>query len=283
MGRGDKIAPSKRKKKPTAAQAAARLRNLPQNKENIAPSPPPAPPHPKPVALPKDWKHAYQKLLRRYRHSKSRQKKLEAELATFKLTDAATKHTAELSRKRMAELSNVIGKLVAEGHKKSAASDTTIQTLRKDIKALKQRVRRSIRGLARSVDQAKKKWSLCRLKEKGIYTVHARKLARVMADSGCARGKVGPLLERIGQIFGIQVVGSMDRRTVGRAIEEGGVAARMQAIYELSRSEGVYNHLRKNKMLTSCRSNNQRGQHIKPRDKHRVFTHELARPGLQVG
>jgi hypothetical protein len=35
-------------------------------------------------------------------------------------------------------------------------------------------------------------------------------------------------------IFGIWVDKCMDRRTVRRAIEKGGVAARMQAIYELS-------------------------------------------------
>ncbi|KAJ7740117.1 hypothetical protein B0H16DRAFT_1378659, partial [Mycena metata] len=75
--------------------------------------------------------------------------------------------------------------------------------------------------------------------EKGIYTAQARKLARIMADGGCARAKVGPLMVRIGDIFGVRVTRAMDRRTVGRAIEEGGVAARMQAIYELSQSQGV--------------------------------------------
>ncbi|KAJ7475256.1 hypothetical protein B0H11DRAFT_1810745, partial [Mycena galericulata] len=60
-----------------------------------------------------------------------------------------------------------------------------------------------------------------------------------MADGGCARGKVGPLMVRIGEIFGIRVTRTMDRRTVGRAIEEGGVAARMQATFELSQSQGV--------------------------------------------
>jgi hypothetical protein len=35
----------------------------------------------------------------------------------------------------------------------------------------------------------------------------------------------------------------MDRRTVGRAIEEGGVAARMQAIYELAQNQGAKQHL----------------------------------------
>jgi hypothetical protein len=75
--------------------------------------------------------------------------------------------------------------------------------------------------------------------EKGIYTAHARKIARIMADGGCAPAKVGPLMVRIEEVFGIQVTRAMDRRTVRRAIEEGGVAARMQAIFELSQSQGM--------------------------------------------
>ncbi|KAJ7248128.1 hypothetical protein B0H12DRAFT_1000452, partial [Mycena haematopus] len=88
---------------------------------------------------------------------------------------------------------------------------------------------------------------------KGIYTVEARKLARIMADSGCARSKVGPLMEHIGGVFGIQINRAMSRRTVGRAIEEGGVASKMQVAYELSQSKGV---------TISADSTSNRGQNI---------------------
>ncbi|KAJ7910770.1 hypothetical protein B0H13DRAFT_1876365 [Mycena leptocephala] len=101
MGTGNKTAPSKKKKKSTAAQKVAKLRNIPSNKENIAPSASTALPPQKPVAPPKDWKHEFQKLQRRHRYTKTRQKKLEAELAAFKLTDAATKHRADLARQRI--------------------------------------------------------------------------------------------------------------------------------------------------------------------------------------
>lgn len=139
------------------------------DKKNITP-PPPTPPPLKPDMPPKHWKHKYQKLQHKYCHSKSLLKKLVAELLTFKLTDATTKHMAELPSKRVVELSTITEKLVAEGHNKSAASKSTIKTLCKDVKALKQCVRWSIRGLACTVDWAKKKWSLCRLTEKEIYT-----------------------------------------------------------------------------------------------------------------
>ncbi|KAF7326545.1 hypothetical protein MVEN_02607600 [Mycena venus] len=276
MGSGATRPLSKKRKKPTEAQIAARLRNLPGNKENIAPPFSAPKPPPKPVAKPKDWKHEYQKLQRKYRHSKTRQTKLEVELSSFKLTDAASKRTVDNSAKRVTELGTILAMAKSNGdtfrHYNSsedknqfigamlanerldkyshtfdmtprllaiATSTDTIELLRKQVKALKQRVRHSVKSLSRAVERAKKKWSFCRLTEKGIYTVQARRLARVMADSGCARAKVGPLMVHIGEIFGIRVNRAMDRRTVGRAIEEGGVAARMQAIYELSQSQGV--------------------------------------------
>ncbi|KAJ7888777.1 hypothetical protein B0H13DRAFT_2341836 [Mycena leptocephala] len=184
----------------------ARLRNLPSNKENVAPSASTALPPQKPVAPPKDWKHEFQKLQRRHRHTKTRQKKLEAELAAFKSTDAATKHTADLAAQRVKELSAIIERFVIEGHKSKAASKETIDGLRKQIKALKQRIRRSIRSFSRRVDRAKKQFSVRRVTAKGIYTVEARKLARIMVDSG---------------------------------LEEGGVAAKIQTVFELSLNKGV--------------------------------------------
>ncbi|KAJ7318853.1 hypothetical protein DFH08DRAFT_714525, partial [Mycena albidolilacea] len=171
--------------------------------------------------------------------SLNQQRKLEASLADFKLKDAATKRSAELSSKRIVELSAIIQKFLVEGQKKSVDSTGTTDTLRKQIKALKQRVRRSIRGFSRAVARAKEKSSICRLTQKGIYTAQARKLARIMADGGCARGKIGPMMEHIGAIFGVRINRAMSRRTVGRAIEEGGVAAKMQLAFELSLNHGV--------------------------------------------
>ncbi|KAF7351568.1 hypothetical protein MSAN_01589300 [Mycena sanguinolenta] len=246
MGSGNILRPSRKRKGPTKAQKAARAANLRAYKENLDPtksaaasSSAPVLVPPKPVVPPKDWKHEYEKLQRKYRHSKSRQKKLEAELSSFKLADADIRRTADRSSLRVKELSTLLEKLVAENQKKSSASKDTIEILRRQIKALKQRVRRSIRTLSRAVDRAKKTSSFRRLTKRGIFTAQARQLARVMADSGCARGKIGPLMEQVGHIFGIKVDRTMSRRTVGRAIEEGGVAAKIQAIFELSQSQGV--------------------------------------------
>lgn len=140
MGSGHKTAPAHRLKGPTKAQKAARAANLRAYKENLAPSAsaPLAPQKPpqKPVKEVKNWKHEFQKLQRRLRHSKTHQNKLETQLTDFKLADAATKRTAELSAKRIKELSTVIANIVAEGHKKSASSKDTIDTQRKQITAV---------------------------------------------------------------------------------------------------------------------------------------------------
>ncbi|KAF8205788.1 hypothetical protein K438DRAFT_1579294 [Mycena galopus ATCC 62051] len=85
----------------------------------------------------------------------------------------------------------------------------------------------------------KTKLSFRRVTLKGVYTFQARKLARMMVDAGCARGKVGPLMERVAGVFGIHINRTMSRRTVSRAIEEGGIAAKMQIAYEIGLSKGI--------------------------------------------
>jgi hypothetical protein len=99
------------------------------------------------------------------------------------------------------ELSAIIERFVIEGHKRKGASKEAIDGLRMQIKALKQCIRRSIRRFSRRVDRAKKQFSVRRVTAKGIYTVEARKLARIMLDSGCVPGKVGPLMQRIGGLL----------------------------------------------------------------------------------
>ncbi|KAJ7829469.1 hypothetical protein B0H13DRAFT_1655732, partial [Mycena leptocephala] len=175
---------------------------------------------------------------------------------------------------RVKELSAIIENFVTEGQRKSSASKTTIDDLRKKIKALRQRVRRSIRSFARRIDRAKKQFSIRRITDKGTYTVQARKLARIMVDSGCARGKVGPLMQRIGGVFGIYIGREMSRRTVSRAVEEGGVAAKMQIIYELSMNTGALPHTPQKQAIyprlfagvtISADSTSNRGQNIESR------------------
>ncbi|THU76746.1 hypothetical protein K435DRAFT_596010, partial [Dendrothele bispora CBS 962.96] len=72
------------------------------------------------------------------------------------------------------------------------------------------------------------------LKENRTYTPQMRALARKLVQYGCAREKIGGIIKSVSNLFGIQVKNEMSRRTVGRAVLEGWVAAQVQLGYELS-------------------------------------------------
>jgi hypothetical protein len=46
-------------------------------------------------------------------------------------------------------------------------------------------------------------------------------------------------MQKVGDIFGVHINREMSRRTVSRAIGEGGIAAKMQVTYELSLNSGM--------------------------------------------
>ncbi|KAJ7085172.1 hypothetical protein B0H15DRAFT_740226, partial [Mycena belliarum] len=80
---------------------------------------------------------------------------------------------------------------------------------------------------------------LRRITHRGVFTVEARKIMRLAVDAGCARGKIGPLLQRMGSIFGIRIAKSISRRTVSRVVLEGGIGSEMQIQYEASRNRAI--------------------------------------------
>ena len=74
--------------------------------------------------------------------------------------------------------------------------------------------------------------------QRGTYTPKARALARVIAHSGCARKNVGKVMKDVGEFLGIKVKRSMSRQTVGCSILEGGIAAKVQLGFELTKAKG---------------------------------------------
>ncbi|KAJ7681294.1 hypothetical protein B0H17DRAFT_867112, partial [Mycena rosella] len=77
------------------------------------------------------------------------------------------------------------------------------------------------------------------LKRNGVYTPEARALARMIERTGCAQGKVGSVIKYVAKAAGLKLKGTMSRRTVQRALMEGGVAARVQIAYEAAGADGV--------------------------------------------
>uniref|UniRef100_A0A0W0G9A1 Uncharacterized protein n=1 Tax=Moniliophthora roreri TaxID=221103 RepID=A0A0W0G9A1_MONRR len=73
-----------------------------------------------------------------------------------------------------------------------------------------------------------------RIMQKGAYAECFWKLAHALVFAGCARNKVGQLIQVIGRTFRITIDRIMDAWTVGQAIDEAGQAALIQAGYELA-------------------------------------------------
>ncbi len=79
--------------------------------------------------------------------------------------------------------------------------------------------------------------------QKGVYTPQARALARDLVKAGISQKRVGEVIYLIAKYAGLSVKGVMSCRTVGRAITEGGAAAKLQLAYELNGVKGTYRTL----------------------------------------
>src|SRR5882762_10257099 len=77
-----------------------------------------------------------------------------------------------------------------------------------------------------------------KLLHKGAYSPQARELARMLVSAGCSREYVSNVIHAVCKSAGVAVQGSMSRRTVSRAILEGGIAAKIQIGHELAQAEG---------------------------------------------
>ncbi|SJL15896.1 uncharacterized protein ARMOST_19404 [Armillaria ostoyae] len=73
---------------------------------------------------------------------------------------------------------------------------------------------------------------------KGVYTPQARALAHDLVKAGISQKHVGEVIYLIAKYTGLSVKGAMSHRTVGRAITEDGVAAKLQLAYELNGMKG---------------------------------------------
>ncbi|KAJ7369172.1 hypothetical protein DFH08DRAFT_796965 [Mycena albidolilacea] len=185
---------------------------------------------------PKDYKHEFQNSQRKLRHARDYQKKLHAALDAL---DTSSVKAVALAKHQEVELQARLNKVLSERVQTVGKAKGTLKALCAKVKSLQQRVKRAAGTLSRSIAQAKTGGLLSHVTEKGIYTIHARKLARIMVDSRCACGKVRTLMEHIGQIFGVHIDRKMSWCTVSRAITEGEIAAKMQAMFELSLNKGI--------------------------------------------
>lgn len=112
---------------------------------------------------------------------------------------------------------------------------------------------------------------MSRIRQKGSYTPAFRALIRMLVESGCSRDKLGRTTFAIARLFGVTIKHTISRRTIGRCILEGGVAAELQIGHEIAHSQGsVFNFYSKTRnlmidplaMTASCDSTTHRKTNI---------------------
>ncbi|KAJ7174753.1 hypothetical protein C8R46DRAFT_892050 [Mycena filopes] len=122
---------------------------------------------------------------------------------------------------------------------------TSVHSLRDKARHLKKTLRATDKREKRSKQNAatlrkelftRKKWSA---KKGHAFNAQYRTIALAATRAGCAQSRLGPLITRIGRMFGVHVSRSMSRRTVGRIITEAGIKVRLQLGHELAQAKAV--------------------------------------------
>lgn len=106
------------------------------------------------------------------------------------------------------------------------------------VSVLRKQNRRSHESLQRSLKWKREhmlKYSI-RLKSKGVYTPRARAIMRTLVTAGCSQKNIGSVIKSVGGLFGFDISDNVSKRTVRRAIIEGGVASSIQVGHALTMS-----------------------------------------------
>jgi hypothetical protein len=164
-----------------------------------------------------DAAHAIQLL----HETKSEKMHLESKLSQLMETCALE---ASHSRQKQSDLQNQLVVLKKKNRNLQKCSDRMPEIKAKAIKCAK--------------DYANKENRTYKLLQKGVYSPQSRELARTLVAAGCSREYVAKVIKAVCKNAGVTVHGSMSRRTVSRAVLEGGIAAQIQIGYELAQADG---------------------------------------------
>ncbi|KDQ06229.1 hypothetical protein BOTBODRAFT_121805 [Botryobasidium botryosum FD-172 SS1] len=75
------------------------------------------------------------------------------------------------------------------------------------------------------------------LKSKGVIDIKSRDMVRKLVGGGVPMAHVDETIKTVCEGFGVEMEESIDRRSVSRITREGGVAAKIQIMYELDKSK----------------------------------------------
>lgn len=182
---------------------------------------------------------------RKLRHSVTRKKQLTEMIGSVKKKTCADQHVIMAlqdkhvhRQKSQEELHEQILRDQEGRRRASLAASEQVNVLKKRVRTLEKRVAREKATCDQLARKAKTTPTIFKMMHGKAYSVHARKLARSMVLAGCARAKVGSLLQNIGNVLGIKLDHQMSSRTVSRTMLEGYVGAKAQLGYEISQSKG---------------------------------------------
>lgn len=158
---------------------------------------------------------------------------LKQELAQAALGLAASEKASNSATLHIQTLLQSISRLNAAASVQKAAKADLYNNLRA-TQMREKRAKGTIQKLRKEL-AAKSKWSGMKGR---TYNSQYRTLAMAFSKAGCAQSRIGPLLTRVGKVFGVSIRRSMCRRTVGRVITEAGIKVLIQLGHELARAKG---------------------------------------------
>ncbi|EAU93106.2 hypothetical protein CC1G_11301 [Coprinopsis cinerea okayama7 len=190
------------------------------------------------------YKAKYNAVQKKYHNERRRNRRLEEANREWK--DKAKQARTSHSRTQgyVLQLEKQLGVVQSDAEQVVGALEDRVHNLKDSMKDLNKKhsiLRRRCRRLEKmnqNLKQRKKKMminrpSAFRLRYKGTYTAEARALARYMVATGTAEAKVGEAIQRIGSVMGLDVEHKMSKRTVQRAVMEGGIAGDIQLAVEI--------------------------------------------------
>ena len=107
--------------------------------------------------------------------------------------------------------------------------------------ARKQKARGDVKTAAavrKALRDVSGKGNVAVLKAGGVVTPVAREMIRELSALNVAGTSVNAVIHTVGNWLGYKVEDAVSERTVGRIILEGGVAAKLQIVHEISSTEG---------------------------------------------
>ncbi|KAF8869688.1 hypothetical protein BD779DRAFT_1614354 [Infundibulicybe gibba] len=93
-------------------------------------------------------------------------------------------------------------------------------------------------GIAKALAHAGKEPGVFYLKHRGVVKDSCREMIRSMVVCNVPAVHVDEVIHLVGKGLNVDVVDSVDSRTVGRVVQEGGIASKMQLVHEMELSKG---------------------------------------------